>query len=76
MLKRPKEATFEFPQPPAPYPPSQRSGALILEACKGSMLEGRSLGYLPALFGWVKGWTKGLLCVGGAAFGCSVSLVS
>ena len=29
MLKRPKEVTFEFPQPPAPYPPSQRSGALI-----------------------------------------------
>ena len=29
MLKRPKEVTFEFPQPPAPYPPSQRSGAFI-----------------------------------------------
>ena len=29
MLKRPKEVTFEFPQPNAPYPPSQRSGALI-----------------------------------------------
>ena len=28
-LKRPKEVTFEFQQPPAPYPPSQRSGALI-----------------------------------------------
>ena len=28
-LKRPKEATFEFPQPPAPYPQSQRSGAFI-----------------------------------------------
>ena len=28
-LKRPKEVIFEFPQPPAPYPPSQRSGALI-----------------------------------------------
>ena len=29
MLKRPKEVVFEYPQPPAPYPPSQRSGALI-----------------------------------------------
>ena len=29
MLKRPKEVTFEFPQPPAPYPPSQRYGAFI-----------------------------------------------
>ena len=29
MLKRPKEVAFEFPQPPAPYPPSQRSGAFI-----------------------------------------------
>ena len=29
MLKRPKEVTFEFPQSPAPYPPSQRSGAFI-----------------------------------------------
>ena len=29
MLKRPKEVTFEFPQPSAPYPPSQRSGAFI-----------------------------------------------
>mgnify|MGYP002046274345 CR=1 FL=1 len=29
MLQRPKEVQFEFPQPPAPYPPSQRSGALI-----------------------------------------------
>ena len=29
MLKRPKEVTFEFPQPPHPYPSSQRSGALI-----------------------------------------------
>ena len=29
MLKRPKEVTFECPQPPAPYPPSQRSGARI-----------------------------------------------
>ena len=29
MLKRPKEVTFEFPQPPAPFPPSQRSGAFI-----------------------------------------------
>ena len=29
MLKRPKEVTFDFPQPPAPYPPSQRSGAFI-----------------------------------------------
>ena len=29
MLKRPKEVQFEFPQPPAPYPPSHRSGALI-----------------------------------------------
>ena len=28
-LKRPKEVTFEFQQPPAPYPPSQRSGALV-----------------------------------------------
>ena len=23
MLKRPKEVVFEYPQPPAPYPPSQ-----------------------------------------------------
>ena len=29
MLKRPKEVEFNFPQPPQPYPPSQRSGALI-----------------------------------------------
>ena len=29
MLKRPNEVTFEIPQPPAPYPPSQRSGAFI-----------------------------------------------
>ena len=29
MLKRPTEVVFEFPQPPAPYPPSQRSSALI-----------------------------------------------
>ena len=29
MLRRPKEVTFEFPQPPAPVPPSQRSGAFI-----------------------------------------------
>ena len=29
MLKRPKEVSFEFKQPPAPYPPSQRSGALV-----------------------------------------------
>ena len=29
MLKRPKEVQFEFPQPPAPYPPSHRSGASI-----------------------------------------------
>ena len=29
MLKRPKEVVFEYPQPPAPYPPSQRSGAFI-----------------------------------------------
>ena len=28
-LKRPKEVKFDWPQPPAPYPPSQRSGALI-----------------------------------------------
>ena len=28
-LKRPKEVKFEWPQPPAPYPPSQRSGAFI-----------------------------------------------
>ena len=28
-LKRPKEVVFEFPQPPHPYPPSQRSGAFI-----------------------------------------------
>ena len=27
--KRPKEVTFTFPQPPDPFPPSQRSGALI-----------------------------------------------
>ena len=29
MLKRPKEVQFEFKQPPAPYPPSHRSGAMI-----------------------------------------------
>jgi len=29
MLKRPTKVEFNFPQPPAPYPPSQRSGALI-----------------------------------------------
>ena len=29
MLKRPKEKVFNFPQAIAPYPPSQRSGALI-----------------------------------------------
>ena len=29
MLKRPKEVSFDFKQPPAPYPPSQRSGALV-----------------------------------------------
>ena len=29
MLKRPKEVVFEYPQPPPPYPPSQRSGAFI-----------------------------------------------
>ena len=29
MRKRPTEVTFEFPQPPMPYPPYQRSGALI-----------------------------------------------
>ena len=28
-LKRPKEVKFDWPHPPAPYPPSQRSGALI-----------------------------------------------
>ena len=28
-LKRPKEVVFEFPQPPQPYPQSQRSGAFI-----------------------------------------------
>ena len=28
-LKRPKEVKFDWPQPPAPYPPSQRSGAFI-----------------------------------------------
>ena len=28
-LQRPKEKKFEFPQPKEPYPPSQRSGALI-----------------------------------------------
>ena len=26
QLKRPKEVVFEYPQPPSPYPPSQRSG--------------------------------------------------
>ena len=29
QLERPKEVVFEFPQPPHPYPPSQRSGAFI-----------------------------------------------
>ena len=29
MLKRPKEVTFEFPQPPAPYPKRERPGAMI-----------------------------------------------
>ena len=29
QLKRPKEVVFEFPQPPHPYPPSQRSGAFL-----------------------------------------------
>ena len=29
QLKRPKEVVFEYPQPPRPYPQSQRSGALI-----------------------------------------------
>ena len=29
MLKRPKEVSFEFKQPPAPYPQSQRSGAFV-----------------------------------------------
>ena len=28
-LQRPKEKKFEFPQPKEPYPPSQRSGALV-----------------------------------------------
>ena len=28
-LKRPKEVKFDWPQPPAPFPPSQRSGAMI-----------------------------------------------
>ena len=28
-LKRPKELKFQWPQPPAPYPPSQRSGSFI-----------------------------------------------
>ena len=28
-LKRPREVVFEYPQPPDPYPPSQRSGAFI-----------------------------------------------
>ena len=28
-LQRPKEKKFDWPQPPAPYPPSQRSGAFI-----------------------------------------------
>ena len=28
-LKRPKEVKFDLPQPPEPYPPSQRSGAFI-----------------------------------------------
>ena len=28
-LKRPKEKKFDWPQPPEPYPPSQRSGAFI-----------------------------------------------
>ena len=28
-LKRPKEVKFDWPQPPAPYPPSQRSGAFV-----------------------------------------------
>ena len=34
-LKRPKEVKFEFPQPPAPYPPSQRSGAMIAPSGMG-----------------------------------------
>ena len=28
-LKRPREKKFDWPQPPEPYPPSQRSGAFI-----------------------------------------------
>ena len=28
-LQHPKEKKFEFPQPKEPYPPSQRSGALV-----------------------------------------------
>ena len=28
-LRRPKEVKFEFPQPPYPYPPSHRSGAMV-----------------------------------------------
>ena len=28
-LKRPKEVKFDWPQPKAPYPPSQRSGAFV-----------------------------------------------
>ena len=29
MLKIPKEVTFEFPQPPSPYPPSQPSSCFV-----------------------------------------------
>ena len=43
MLKRPKEVTFEFPQPPAPYPSSQRSGALIGPSGVGKTTTGLSL---------------------------------
>ena len=34
-LVRPKEKKFEWPQPPAPYPPSQRSGAMIAPSGMG-----------------------------------------
>ena len=46
MLKRPKEVEFNFPQPPAPYPPSQRSGAFI-----GPSGVGKTTGAISMLMG-------------------------
>ena len=49
ILKRPQEVVFECPQPPAPFPPSQRSGAFI-----GPSGGGKTTTAIPMLMGAYK----------------------